>query len=79
MIVLSIGVNVIVVDILDEVLVLVKKLGVDVVINVKNEKDVFVIIKCFLLGGVYVLIDVLGNFIICVNLVNSLRKCGKYV
>lgn len=79
MIVLSIGVNVIVVDILDEVLVLVKKLGVDVVINVKNEKDVFVIIKCVFLGGVYVLIDVLGNFIICVNLVNSLRKCGKYV
>jgi len=79
MIASSIGANVIAVDISDEALALAKKLGADVVINAKNEKDVSATIKRLLLGGAHVSIDTLGNPITCVNSVNSLRKRGKHV
>ena len=79
MIASSIGANVIAVDISDDALALAQKLGADVVINAKNEKDVSATIKRLSSGGAHVSIDALGNPITCVNSVNSLRKRGKHV
>lgn len=79
MIVSVVGVNVIVVDIVDDKLVLVKLLGVVIMLNVNIIDDVVVVIKEVIKGGVYVLLDVLGYFVICVNLINCLCKFGKYI
>lgn len=77
MIVSVVGVNVIVVDLDFVKLVFVKELGVVVVIDGKG--DVVEVIKEIIKGGVYVLLDVFGYFVIMINLILCLCLCGKYI